>query len=254
MAAAIRLACLLFAFVLLDTSFALPAEVQTNGNKYEGEPVSINKLFDDSLPFLRDLILKKGLDPLSMKELYKPLDAPISEGGYIHLTKGWMQGMSSLKRSGDVNISYKDKVLRVDMDLGFDVLDIAYNYDVKYSLVKRNGGFDARFNDVRMRVILQVDLKSYRVILDSIKVNSVGKIAIALEGHAIDKVLNLALKAIVGIFKKTVIQTVEDRSYDVFREFLEVINSKIPRPDPKVTYEYDSLLENVPVVFEYYQI
>lgn len=80
------------------------------------------------------------------------------------------------------------------------------------------------------------------------------KIGISLEGNQGDKILNLALKAVAGLFKETVIKTVEETSYNIFRNFLGVINEKIPRPDPKVTYEYDSLLENVPVVFNYYKI
>lgn len=44
--------------------------------------------------------------------------------GTINLKNGWLQNLSLLKRTGPVTADYEDKVVTLNMNLGFNVLDV----------------------------------------------------------------------------------------------------------------------------------
>ncbi|XP_076282633.1 uncharacterized protein LOC143210058 isoform X2 [Lasioglossum baleicum] len=197
----------------------------------DGRDVNINAVFDDVMPVIKDLIIKKGLDPLKMRDVQKELHGILDKSGVLNLSHGWAQGLSQLKRSGDVVVSYKDKIVTLDAMVGLDLIDVGYDYKFKYSIISRSGALNARLSDTKVRVVLKVDLKHYRLSLVSFQTTSVRKIDANLQGGAVDKILSAATNTFIGSFRRQIIETVENRGSEISREYLERINEKIPRPD-----------------------
>ncbi|XP_078039623.1 uncharacterized protein LOC144471452 [Augochlora pura] len=260
MAFEIRLVCLFVAaFGFLDASVAVPISDRDQDNEialFDDLSSNINTIFDEMLPSVREMIIKDGLDPLKMKDIRHELKGIISHDGVLQLTKGWMQGMSQVGRSGDVILTYGDRKITIDAQLELNVMDLAYDYYFKYSLISRKGTFRASMNNVNMRLLLSVDLNSYKIELGSLQVVSVGKMAVKLEGHVLDKVLNAAIKAFLGVFRKEVVGTIEQQGYEVMKKLVERINAKIPKPDldgRAITYNSD-MVDNIPTFFEFHLV
>ncbi|XP_076685126.1 uncharacterized protein LOC143377577 isoform X2 [Andrena cerasifolii] len=197
----------------------------------------VNKLFDTILPSIRNLLLKFGLDPMKMKNIVQPLEGIIDKDGTLEMKDGWLQGMSDVARAGDIVLAYSNKILNIDMDLGFDVLDINYEYFFKYGLIKRTGDFHGRFSRVKLRVALTLDMTTKKTTLDSLRIVDMGKLDVKLEGHILDSLLNVAIKAFTTIFRQCVMEFIEERFTVVFKGLLKDLNEMIQHlgdPDKQI--------------------
>ncbi|XP_033331509.2 uncharacterized protein LOC117223363 [Megalopta genalis] len=243
------------AFGLLNLSVAVPVPDGDQDNEiaiFNDLSSNINKIFDEMLPSVREMIIKEGMDPLKMKDMNENLPGIIHDG-VLQLTNGWMSGLGQVKRSGDVILSYDDKKITIDALLGLDVMDLTYDYLFQYSLISREGGFHGRFSNINMRLLFTVDLHTYKAELDTLHVASVGKMDVKLEGHELDHVLNIAIKVFVGIFRKEVIKTIEVQSLDVMKAFIEKINARIPKPDldARIISHDSEMVDNIPTFIEF---
>ncbi|XP_076282642.1 uncharacterized protein LOC143210058 isoform X4 [Lasioglossum baleicum] len=229
-----------------------------------GLDANINDIFDDVMPVIKDLIIKNGLDPLKMGDVQKELHGILGMSGVLNLSHGWAQGLSQLKRSGDVVVSYKNKTISLDALLGLDLIDVGYDYKFKYSIISRSGALNARLSDTKLRVVLKADLKHYRLSLVSFQTTSVREINVQLQGGAVDKILSAAINTFIGSFRRQIIETVENRGSEIIREYLERINEKIPRPDgtPQLldledsavvrnNNEWENMVDNIPTYIKF---
>ena len=187
----------------------------------------MNKLFDTMLPNIRNILIKYGLDPMEMKNMVQPLEGILVHDGVLEMSDGWLQGMSDLTRAGDILLTYSNKILNVDMELGFDVLDINYEYFFKYGLIRRTGEFHGRFTRVKLDVAVTVDLTTKKVTLDSLNIVDMGKLDVQLMGHVLDPLLNIAIKAFTTIFRQCVMEFIEERFIIVFQDMLKDLNEMI---------------------------
>ncbi|XP_015438356.1 PREDICTED: uncharacterized protein LOC107193428 [Dufourea novaeangliae] len=251
MAAQMRLIFLLVASVLLDASFALPANIEANNDGDDRLSVNIDELLDSILPTLQDLILKQGLDPLKMDDFSHNLKGIISHDGVFQLTNGWLQGLSVIKRAGNAILSYGDRRLTVDAMLNLEVLDMNYHYLLKYSLISRKGEFRGRFQNMKIRVVLSLDTQNYKLVVDSLRVTGVEKMTVKLEGNVIDPILNQVLKSVVKSFRNDVINMIEQQCLPIFQSLVNRINDKIPRPDRPMAEYSNENLEDIPTVIEF---
>ena len=216
--------------LLCTSGLAFPTRDRANDvdvAPYGMVSAKMNKLFDTMLPNIRNILLKFGLDPLKMGNIVQPLEGIIDHNGVLKMSDGWLQGMSDVVRAGDIVLAYSNQVLNVDMELGFDVLDINYEYFFKYGLIKRTGDFHGRFSNVKLRVIVTLDMTTKKVTLDSLKIVDMGKLDVKLEGHALDPLLNVAIKAFTTIFRDCVMEFIEERFTIVFKQLLEELTEMI---------------------------
>ncbi|KAM0731256.1 hypothetical protein ACS0PU_002316 [Formica fusca] len=195
--------------------------------------VILDDKIDALLPSIREFILENGLDPTQVADFSENIfpHLPGSFKGKIDLKKGWLQNISTLKRTEHIIGIYKNKRLTLDMNLGFDVLDCSYVYYLKYLFYKRQGDVYARFYNLDVNTKLTIDMANYYIHLDSIKFSEVRKYDIKFEGHLLDPVLNVLTKAVTIIFRHRVLSGIEDRSMKIFGAKIDEWNEKIPRPN-----------------------
>ncbi|XP_043259255.1 uncharacterized protein LOC122401273 [Colletes gigas] len=246
-----RLLLLLVASSLVAVGYAHPdLQVYDGGNGRVS--VKINEMFDEMVPTLQEIILKDSLDPLPMADYSKQLSGILGLKGSLSMTNGQLVGLSTITRGDDIILSYDKKTLTIDISLKFDILDLQYDYYLKYAIISRKGSFDGRFTTMKMRTIVSVDFDSYKIALDSVKITAIQKLDVNLEGHAFDKVVNAVMKVLVDVFKKDVVNTIETRCAATFEKALGKINGLLPKPDGQLAryIEYD-FLKNVPTTFTY---
>ncbi|XP_076632890.1 uncharacterized protein LOC143347543 [Colletes latitarsis] len=254
MIAQIRLLVLLVASALVAVGFAHPELEVYNGSQGRVS-VQINELFDEMVPAIREIILKDSLDPLPMSDYSKQLGGILGLKGSLSMTNGQLVGLSTITRGDDIVLTYDNKTLTVDISLKFDVLDLKYNYYLKYAIISRKGLFDGRFTTMKMRAVVSINFDSYKILLDSLKITAIQKVDVKLEGHAFDKVVNAVMKVVVDVFKANVVKTIETKCAVTFEKVLGKINGRIPKPDNQLMkyVDYD-FLKNVPTTFTYVAI
>ncbi|KMQ88789.1 hypothetical protein RF55_11664, partial [Lasius niger] len=143
---------------------------------YDADKVVIlDDKIDALLPSIREFILKNGLDPTQVTDFSESIlpKLPGVFKGKLNLKNGWLQNLSTINRTEHVIGIYNNKSLTLDMNLGFDVLDCSYEYDLKYLFYKRQGDVFARFYNLDVNTVLRIDLANYYIHLDSIKFSDV---------------------------------------------------------------------------------
>ncbi|OAD52224.1 hypothetical protein WN48_02509 [Eufriesea mexicana] len=172
--------------------------------------VKINELFDSMLPSIRSFILEHGLDPLKLKDISENLQGVIIHKRTLNLSNGWLQGLSNVRRTSDVIFSYKDKVLTLDAILAFDLADISYQYFYKDLLISRKGDIHGRVRNMRIRLIVALDMNKYKIAVPMSKIINMDKFSITLEGNKIDPIVNAAIKVVANAFRTKIINMVNE--------------------------------------------
>lgn len=57
------------------------------------------------------------------------------------------------------------------------------------------------------------------------------KYDIKLDGHVLDRILNILIKAVTVIFRKCVLVAIEDRAMEIFGAKINEWNNTVPRPN-----------------------
>lgn len=192
--------------------------------------VNLNKAVDALLPHIRTLILKYGMDPMQLADFSKPIFPYLPEitQGNIDFKKGWMQNLSKIKRTNDVTATYKDKLLLLDMNFGFDVADFNYEYHLQHLLYTREGDVYGRFFDLEINTVVTINLANYELFLNSIKFYEIRKYDIKFEGNILDQILNVLVKLVTIVFRECILIDIENYAAVVFGRKIDEWN-KIPR-------------------------
>lgn len=224
----IRLGFLLLLPIFFTAAFANLLDVGENDIMSEKVSAKVNKLFDAMLPSIHKFILKQGLDPMKLEDISEKLSGLLIHDRTLNLTKGWLQGLSNVRRANDIIISYQDKSLTLDATLAFDVLDADYEYLIKDLLITKKGEVHGRLRDTEMRIIIAFDMNNYKIFLPMANIVKIGKVNIIFED---DPIVNAAAKAITTIFRTSIKNMVNKEFLKVMQEYVGKINEKIPQPD-----------------------
>ncbi|XP_017764723.1 PREDICTED: uncharacterized protein LOC108554090 [Eufriesea mexicana] len=232
MAVQMRVLFLLCLSILFTAGFANYLDnVKDDIDTSEVTSVKINELFDSMLPSIRSFILEHGLDPLKLKDISENLQGVIIHKRTLNLSNGWLQGLSNVRRTSDVIFSYKDKVLTLDAILAFDLADISYQYFYKDLLISRKGDIHGRVRNMRIRLIVALDMNKYKIAVPMSKIINMDKFSITLEGNKIDPIVNAAIKVVANAFRTKIINMVNEEFSKMVQGFVQDINGKIPSPD-----------------------
>ncbi|KAK1126588.1 hypothetical protein K0M31_004218 [Melipona bicolor] len=232
-----RFIFLLLLPILFTTGFASPLDVAEDSSNVRSEKVSakINKLFDMMLPSIHNFIQTHGLDPLKLQDLSEKLVVDLTTR-VLNLTNGWLQGLSDVRRANDIILSYQDKVITVDATLAFDVVDANYKYLLKDLLISKKGQVRGRIRNMQLRIIIELDMKNYKLAVPMAKIINVDKFNVIFEGNKDDPLMNAVAKAITDIFRTTIINIVNQEFSKEMKILVDEINKKIPRPDRLFDY------------------
>ncbi|XP_029168070.1 uncharacterized protein LOC114938337 [Nylanderia fulva] len=238
----------LFSIVALVLSELALKEKNLCVTTRDGEKVVIlDDKIDELLPVIRELIIENGLDPAKVPNMTEDV-LPVLPGKLkivVELTKGILQNLSTIKRTERILGIYKNKVLTLDMNLGFDVLDCSYAYALRVLLLGRTGDTYGRFYDLDINIVARIDMVNYYVYLDSLKFSDVRKLDIKFEGHLLDPILNTLTKAVTRVFKNRILTIIEKRSLEIFNEKIDEWNNQFPRPNLTWIGDIDNWIDNL---------
>ncbi|XP_011060361.1 PREDICTED: uncharacterized protein LOC105149558 [Acromyrmex echinatior] len=228
----IQLTFLLVIVVCMVHSTPLTVEQNTDSENQNVEiRANLNKVVDALLPSIRQFILKNGMDPMQLPNISTHIFPHLTGKlkGNLDLKNGWIQNLSLVKRTQHVTAIYKDLRLTIDMNLGFDVMNFNYNYNLKHLLYKRKGDVYGRLYDLDVNVVATIDLNTYYLLLDSIKFSNVWKFDLQFRGNLLDPLVNALTKIITKVFQNPLLKVIENRTKSNFGIQLDKWNTNTPQ-------------------------
>ncbi|KYQ48110.1 hypothetical protein ALC60_12822, partial [Trachymyrmex zeteki] len=188
---------------------------------------NLDKVVDTLLPVVRQLILNNEMDPMQLPNvsthIFPHLTGKLK--GNLDLKNGWIQNLSLVKRTQHVTAKYKDLLLTMDMNLGFEVISFNYDYNLKHLLYKRKGNVYGRLHNLDVNVVVVIDLNKYYLLLDSIKFSNVWKFDLQFGGNLLDPVVNALTKIITVVFRNPILHVIENRVKSNFGIQLDIWNT-----------------------------
>ncbi|KAJ8688651.1 hypothetical protein QAD02_024446 [Eretmocerus hayati] len=194
-----------------------PSVALKNGEKLRYE-ANIDELIDDNIDVIREGL--RSMDPSELRNIEHPLTANI----YLHLHTGILRNLAQMKRAGRCNLSYSSKVFTIDGIFGWDSLAFNYQYLLKVLFFSRTGSIRGGLDQLKINVVLDINLETYQIILRQLDFINAGKITIRLEGHLTDIIYNLVLKAVTWIGKGLVLKKIEEETTELIRLDIAEIN------------------------------
>ncbi|XP_034938488.1 uncharacterized protein [Chelonus insularis] len=216
---------IIIVLILITFTTAYPHESISNQHQNEKKmaEVIMNDSFDKNLPSIREFILSNGMDPMAMPDYTFPITFPFGVGK-VHLQKGWVQDMVTIRRTGDVILRYNIFTMKFDFDLGWENVDVAYDYTIRFLGYLRKGLFHGRFHNLKVKIVGSMDLKTHQLKLDLLKFMDVEDFTLKLEGHLTDHLINVMSRILTAFAKERVLREVEYQSTKIITEKIREIN------------------------------
>lgn len=128
---------------LKTTVVSLGSELETESGHIEA---NVTDYALELLANVQKLIIQDGLDPLELSDQYINL----IDLGYVNITDGWLQQLSTITLSGDVIAKYSmsTHILEITLPIAFDNLLISYDYHTQVLLLSIEGTVDAQVQNV----------------------------------------------------------------------------------------------------------
>ncbi|XP_043477418.1 uncharacterized protein LOC122508242 [Leptopilina heterotoma] len=189
---------------------------------------NFDKLIDENLPKIRGSIISSGMDPLELDDTTIPvIGLPGIFKGKISLTDGWLQQLSHIERIGNSHLTYSDKKLTIEMNLGWQNLSFDYRYLFEYLLYKRKGNIHGVVTKADIYFKIMVDFETTEVKLEKVKFKNSGKYDLQFEGHIIDPILNTVVKVVSNFSKDFITRKLQKIFYSIADLEIKEINKNL---------------------------
>lgn len=139
--------------------------------------------------------------------------------GEATLLKGYLTGLSSLHRTGDMIISFQNNTFEVSANLGFDTLEGGFRWHASAMGISRTGGLHFRVKNIILQLTLsQLNELGQPPRVKSFEIKKLGQIGLDVDGlGSLDFVVEFFANFVTNVFKtqlshvlQTTIKTIMD--------------------------------------------
>ncbi|XP_018329316.1 uncharacterized protein LOC108739761 [Agrilus planipennis] len=187
-----------------------------------------NEFADKLLKKLKEYMNENSMDPFQLPEVMEKFESPISVipiGGKFMLTNGWMQGLTTIYRSGDITIILKDKSVTISVPVALEYVVINYKYGIKLMNQGPEGSVSGRINKLEFAVNMGYNLTTEKFCLTKFNVRDAGRISVSFDGNKLtDWVLNTVSVITTKVFKRTILDILEGRLGILFETAVDALN------------------------------
>lgn len=173
-------------------------------------------------------IREHGYDPFSAPDYqqnFKGKFLIIRFSGNISLYSGYLNGLSTIHRTGPIQMTFKDNHLVATAELGFENLEGGYKWDATLMRVSRKGGvhFSIRDLNLLLRVTQQNKLNSHPQITE-LKIVNLQKIVLDMDGlGSFDFLIEFFTNFFTNVFKKQFALITETQLKRIIQKNLEKV-------------------------------
>jgi len=205
----------------------LVAKLSTSTDK---EQVAIlNDYTDDCLVNLNKFIIAQSLDPLPMPDIEEEFSWkiwPITYHGEMSLKNGWLQGMGTMVRTGDVTLKYQYPYVNIHTPIGFEKILFNYDYKAKFMGIGPSGGLDGSVTGCKFTFDLNLHMVNLKASLDKFKIDNLGSISLKFTGNIlVDWMLNIFVSVTIPMVKPIIKIVVQGFCSSLFEGIVGVYNN-----------------------------
>ncbi|XP_067006364.2 uncharacterized protein [Anabrus simplex] len=192
---------------------------------------NMNDYVDKVVTSLDSRLGKMGYDPMPLPDEVREFSVKDLMGfewhGKLGLHNGTLADLATMKRDGDVIISYNKTNPVVDVTMKFDDLTLVYKYDALIMNIGPQGTIEAIVSGLRINVILEADLKTMKMKLKELHLLDASKIKVHTKGlYLADYVVDGIADSITFLAQKVILKLVEQRVREEAHKVVESIDLK----------------------------
>ncbi|XP_075978962.1 uncharacterized protein LOC142978405 [Anticarsia gemmatalis] len=226
---------------------ALVVAAEANTIKLKGLPVSkllensnwdglglqatVNDYVDETIDMIVPFIKENGLDPMELPEVIEGFEVRpvlITYSAWLKIHDGYMTGLVNVARSGDQEVNYFAKMLRVRVQLQFRDLEFIYKYLVKVMNIGPTGGIRATLNRFLIIFDVLLDFNNDEVHLQQFRLTEIGRLRVRFTGNILtDWLVNPVLNVFLRIFDTIIIKVVELNIRSAIQDVIDHINTNV---------------------------
>ena len=196
----------------------------------EQNGINFNTLLDEIIVSARKALVLAKEDSLSLpdftEDFYQKI-WPFVIHGHLQCTKGSLRSLSSVRRTGDAKLTYRNKKLVVLAPLGLDELIVNYDYDGSILHFGTTGNLTANVtsNSVTLAVEISLSVTGCKLKMDEAKITNFGPIVVTLTGlYPFDGLSSvIAAKAAESLH-----DTIRETAEQILQNRLQKVIDKVP--------------------------
>ncbi|XP_021182747.3 uncharacterized protein LOC110371012 [Helicoverpa armigera] len=196
-----------------------------------GQSATVNDYVDNTIDMIVPFIQKHGLDPMELPDVIEGFEVRpllITYSAWLKIHDGYMTGLVNVSRSGDQEVNYFAKMLRVRVQLQFTDLKFIYKYLVKVMNLGPTGGIIATLNRFRVIVDVLIDFNNDEIQLQQFRLTDIGRLRVRFTGNILtDWLVNPVLNVFVRIFDTIIIKIVEINIRNAAQSGIDAINAAV---------------------------
>ncbi|XP_045452401.1 mite allergen Der f 7-like [Melitaea cinxia] len=196
-----------------------------------GLSAKVNDYVDNTISMLVPFMQQNGLDPMELPAIEEGFEVRIlliTYSAWLKLNEGQLTGLVNVVRSGDQNVNYFEKNLRVRVQLRFSDLEFAYSYLVQVMGLGPTGKIVASLNYFDVIADVLIDFNNDEIQLQQFSITQRGTLTVRLIGNVLYTwLLNPLINVVTRILNGLIISVVELTIRNVFRGALGVINNNV---------------------------
>ncbi|KAJ1520770.1 hypothetical protein ONE63_003865 [Megalurothrips usitatus] len=217
-----------------DNSAELLAEVEQRG-------ININELVDQIIVTTREALILAKEDTVVLpdfaEDFYQKI-WPFIVHGHLNCTKGSLRSLSSVRRTGDAKMAYKEGKLIVEAPLGLSELIVNYKYDASILHLGATGDLTANVtaNSITLALEVSLTMTGCKLKMEEVKITNFGPIIVNLTGlYPFDGLSSaIAEKAADSLH-----DTIKQAAQKIIEQQLQDVIDKIPCHLPHWLHDKD---------------
>ncbi|XP_067006388.1 uncharacterized protein [Anabrus simplex] len=186
--------------------------------------------FDSLVVKLSHFFQNNGLDPLAIPDIgqsfsFKDLIG-VTWHGELMLKEVSLSGLSMLHRSGHATLGYGQKLLDIQVELGFDDCKLDGDFVAEIMNIGPRGQVVGDIKNLKIYLHLKFDVDTMEIILDDLKITDAGKVDLTVHGPIgiLDLLVDTIADVVTTLFHDVVVQIVAKEVRSVVEKSLSEIN------------------------------
>jgi len=180
-------------------------------------------LFDDYILMARKVIIDQGFDPFVLPNRTEKIGNNFLYyllNGEISIYDGEVRGLSSLKRTGDVIVTYENDSIAFEGSFGFDDLLSKYSWSGQFMDLNNSGGSTITIKQIVGYIKIRQPLrKNTNPVVEELKILKLNNMWVDVTGLGKwDFVLEIIVNLISNTFKKTLMDLISGPTKNAINE------------------------------------
>ncbi|KAF2881679.1 hypothetical protein ILUMI_24536 [Ignelater luminosus] len=200
-----------------------------SGNNTESATIKLNKEIDFLITALDKFSGTIGLEPIGLPRFESSFKWTVFSGGIV-LKNGFLYGISTLQRRGDVIVKHTKSDLKITVPMGFSNLTFTYDYDLNFMKVGPTGKATGGSRCNKVTAYLHFDMKTLKVKLDKFSFDNLGSISFKLDGKGLTNwVINLITPVVLPLLRPVIKKVVKGYIIDGFESIFKMYNNVVTK-------------------------